>query len=595
MSIKKGNVQIKIVLPGSPATDVSLYKVVNAGWNFIAWDGKDKLGNMVPDGTPITIEITYVNGLTNLPLWDIEQNYKGFVVTLIRPINPDISSPKVFWDDRSLSGGTACPAVFENTAGCEPTIVGLDTTGCHVWGTGSTECHDKMINTWWYSASTSTSTITNTHEAMPPLPVGTSPVDRCGIGDVDVSATVLPGEIVRWWDVPSGGSAPLATSNSGIPYTITLSTTGTTHIYAEAYNPASLCASDPPRADFVLNAFPIPASPTGSTTVLQCGPGQVTITANTVPDVRIDWYDAASGGSLLSSSNPFVTPFLSATTTYYAEAVDNASNCISTSRTAFTASINPLPTASISERHPFARIILPHSSPLPVAPPQNLTPLPITSMADLIRLSPQWQGIRSQYPPQPILPVLSLITSSVSGKGSTAACNQLQPGSATITVNALTTPTLNGESPVCLGVPGKVYTTQASKTNYLWTYPAEATKTAGGTTTDNTITLTWNTVGNYDINVNYTEPTTGCTAETPTPYNVTVNPLPTATISGTTSVCQNAAAPLITFTGADATAPYTFTYKINGGTRPGGYHFRPGTALPLPLPPQLWEPSCTAW
>jgi gliding motility-associated-like protein len=47
---------------------------------------------------------------------------------------------------------------------------------------------------------------------------------------------------------------------------------------------------------------------------------------------------------------------------------------------------------------------------------------------------------------------------------------------------------------------------------------------------------------------------------------VTANPTATATIAGTTTVCQNAAAPTITFTGANGTAPYTFTYAINGGT-----------------------------
>ena len=41
---------------------------------------------------------------------------------------------------------------------------------------------------------------------------------------------------------------------------------------------------------------------------------------------------------------------------------------------------------------------------------------------------------------------------------------------------------------------------------------------------------------------------------------------PAATISGGTTVCQNDARPLITFTGSGGTAPYTFTYNINGGT-----------------------------
>ncbi|PKP17231.1 MAG: hypothetical protein CVU07_04565, partial [Bacteroidetes bacterium HGW-Bacteroidetes-23] len=42
--------------------------------------------------------------------------------------------------------------------------------------------------------------------------------------------------------------------------------------------------------------------------------------------------------------------------------------------------------------------------------------------------------------------------------------------------------------------------------------------------------------------------------------------VPTATISGGATVCQNASSPLITFTGAGGTAPYTFGYTINGGS-----------------------------
>ena len=45
---------------------------------------------------------------------------------------------------------------------------------------------------------------------------------------------------------------------------------------------------------------------------------------------------------------------------------------------------------------------------------------------------------------------------------------------------------------------------------------------------------------------------------------ITTLVLPTATISGTTTVCQNAASPQITFTGSGGTAPYTFTYTVTG-------------------------------
>lgn len=51
------------------------------------------------------------------------------------------------------------------------------------------------------------------------------------------------------------------------------------------------------------------------------------------------------------------------------------------------------------------------------------------------------------------------------------------------------------------------------------------------------------------------------------PNSVTNNPfvLPTATISGTTAVCQNTPQPRIIFTGQSGSAPYTFIYKINNG------------------------------
>ncbi|OWY24724.1 hypothetical protein BVG80_04955, partial [Sphingobacteriales bacterium TSM_CSM] len=51
--------------------------------------------------------------------------------------------------------------------------------------------------------------------------------------------------------------------------------------------------------------------------------------------------------------------------------------------------------------------------------------------------------------------------------------------------------------------------------------------------------------------------------------SISVRQLPTATISGTTTVCIGAASPNITFTGTapgGTIPPYTFTYNINGGT-----------------------------
>jgi len=81
-------------------------------------------------------------------------------------------------------------------------------------------------------------------------------------------------------------------------------------------------------------------------------------------------------------------------------------------------------------------------------------------------------------------------------------------------------------TPVCIGTVGSVYTTEAGMTAYTWVVSAGGTITSGGTFTDNTVTITWNTAGPQTVSVNYTN-ATGCSATSPTVKPVTVNPLPT--------------------------------------------------------------------
>jgi len=104
-----------------------------------------------------------------------------------------------------------------------------------------------------------------------------------------------------------------------------------------------------------------------------------------------------------------------------------------------------------------------------------------------------------------------------------------------VTVNSLPTPTITGPTPVCLGVSGNVYTTQAGMTNYTW-IPYGGSITAGGTATSNTATITWTTAGLDSVKVNYTN-TNGCTATSSFVYYVIVNPLPLPTLAGPTPVC----------------------------------------------------------
>jgi hypothetical protein len=57
----------------------------------------------------------------------------------------------------------------------------------------------------------------------------------------------------------------------------------------------------------------------------------------------------------------------------------------------------------------------------------------------------------------------------------------------------------------------------------------------------------------------------GCNPVTDS-VEIVVLALPTATVTGSTSACQYAPSPVITFTGFGGTAPYSFVYNINNGT-----------------------------
>jgi small neutral amino acid transporter SnatA (MarC family) len=90
---------------------------------------------------------------------------------------------------------------------------------------------------------------------------------------------------------------------------------------------------------------------------------------------------------------------------------------------------------------------------------------------------------------------------------------------------------LTGPTKVCVNSKGNVYTTDPGQIDYAWGVSTGGTITAGGTATDNTVTITWNTADPQTVNVNYDG------SSEPTNLDVTVNPLPVPTINGPSSSC----------------------------------------------------------
>ena len=111
--------------PGADPEDVQIIANLLAhpggdGYNKLTWDGNDNLGRPVFNGKPLTFAVTNLSGLTNLPIFDIENNDNGLIVKQVRPGG---GAPlKIYWDDSRIAANSS-----NITNGCN------NTGGCHTW------------------------------------------------------------------------------------------------------------------------------------------------------------------------------------------------------------------------------------------------------------------------------------------------------------------------------------------------------------------------------------------------------------------------------------------------------------------------------
>jgi len=155
------------------------------------------------------------------------------------------------------------------------------------------------------------------------IPVATTaanPSPVCDSGSFTFSATATAGSTISWYDEAVGGTL-LGTGNT---YTTPTLTT-TTSYYVDAG-----CESN--RKSVVATVNTTPSTPVAaSSTVYNCGPGSVTLEANSNTG-NISWFTSSTGGNSVYTGNSFTTPIISNNITYYAQASNGT--CINTDRTA---------------------------------------------------------------------------------------------------------------------------------------------------------------------------------------------------------------------------------------------------------------------
>ena len=151
-------------------------------------------------------------------------------------------------------------------------------------------------------------------------------------GSVATLTATSQGGTYQWYNAANGGKL-LATTNT---FTTPALTANTTYYVQRTL---SGCTSAMSAVTVTVLTSPVP--PTGTNTAV-CYGSPAVISASSPTNVY-GWYASATGGTMLSSAQVYVTPNLTATTTYYVETA-NINGCPST-RTPVTVTVNAIPVA----------------------------------------------------------------------------------------------------------------------------------------------------------------------------------------------------------------------------------------------------------
>ncbi len=254
--------------------------------------------------------------------------------TLIITINPIPLAPTSLGD--SICAGTSTTLTATAPGGTYKWYSAAS-GGTLLVSNGSYTTPTLTVTTTYYVQTTLSGCTSNSRTPVTvtvnPLPMApTAAGTAICSGNTATVTTTAPGGIYDWYDAAFGGN--LLTTNTS--YTTPVLTTTTTY-----YVQTTIAGCTSPRTSVTVTVNPIPASPTASNATI-CDGSKATLTA-TAPGGTYEWYDAATGGTLLITNASYTTPVLSATTTYYVQTT--ILGCTSNSRTSVKVTINPIPVA----------------------------------------------------------------------------------------------------------------------------------------------------------------------------------------------------------------------------------------------------------
>jgi gliding motility-associated-like protein len=391
-----------------------------------------------------------------------------------------------------------------------------------------------------------------------PVPTITGPANAC-IGVAGNIYTTEAGMSNYLWTVSAGGTITAEGGVGNNTVTVTWTTTGAKTVAVNYTNGNGCTATSPTTYNVTVNPLPVPTL-AGPASVCFGAGGNIYTTEAGMSNYL---WTVSAGGTITAGGGTGNNTVTVTWTTEGAKTVTvnytNGNGCTATSLTTYNVTVNPLPVPTITGPTPVCAGIAGNV----YAAEAGMSNYIWTVSAGGTITAGGGTGDNTVTVTWTTAGSKTVSVNYTDGNG----CTATSPMTYYVTVNPLPVPTIAGPAPICVGIAGNVYTTEAGMSNYIWTVSAGGTITAGGGTGDNTVSVTWTTTGAKTVTANYTNGN-GCTATSPTIYSVTVNPLPVPTLAGPTPVCVGVAGNV--YTTEAGMSNYLWTVSAGGTITAGG-------------------------